>query len=474
MTTLFFAQLRVEESADKKTKAATKARTSVERLPAAATRGSMSPLSAVNLAILGSFACGVAMTNQHTTVFFTVPTAALLTWTLHAHNRLSGTIISKLVAAIFLGMSPYLYLPISASFKPMDSWGDQRTLSGFLIHFFRREYGTFKLGPQDEPNSPGMLARIVKHFELLTYETLYWVPAAAFVGAFVMISQTRKEMRFCMWVLISDFIVYMIIFQSLANLSFDPLMIAVQARFTMQPNIIAIVFASVGMWRVHCWFEDRFIEKWGGVSVFPAVALLLALAQVYANLAANDFHDFWGFYHTAVAVLNAMPPNAILLVNGDLNNNLPKYVQQCEGFRPDVSILSVQLMSWDWFVPIQRQNYPNVVFPGEVYHPFKPNGFSMAQFLAANSNSPLYYYGSWKDGDSSHVGRYERLTYGMVDMVVKTGAANVKNKFEHFKKGLETFPKLSDLGSYQPELYLPGSWERILFNDVFVRLTHYR
>ncbi|CAM9250691.1 unnamed protein product, partial [Heterosigma akashiwo] len=27
----------------------------------------------------------------------------------------------------------------------IDSWGDQRTLEGFLRHFLRQEYGTFQL-----------------------------------------------------------------------------------------------------------------------------------------------------------------------------------------------------------------------------------------------------------------------------------------------------------------------------------------
>lgn len=40
---------------------------------------------------------------------------------------------------ITLGMCPYLYMPIVASFKPRDSWGDQSTIYGFGVHFFRFE-----------------------------------------------------------------------------------------------------------------------------------------------------------------------------------------------------------------------------------------------------------------------------------------------------------------------------------------------
>jgi hypothetical protein len=45
----------------------------------------------------------------------------------------------KLGFSLLAGMSPYLYLPISAHFKGVDSWGDQSTVGPFclcILHFF--------------------------------------------------------------------------------------------------------------------------------------------------------------------------------------------------------------------------------------------------------------------------------------------------------------------------------------------------
>ncbi len=80
---------------------------------------SASSLTAVQVALVGAFACGVAMTNQHTSVFFVAPTAALLTLALLTHGALDGRVVLLLLAAVVAGMSPYLYMPIAAFFKPM-------------------------------------------------------------------------------------------------------------------------------------------------------------------------------------------------------------------------------------------------------------------------------------------------------------------------------------------------------------------
>jgi hypothetical protein len=51
-----------------------------------------------------------------------------------------------LIAAFFLGLLPYLHLPLASGRTPIVSWGDQRTCAGFKWYFIRQNYGTFSLG----------------------------------------------------------------------------------------------------------------------------------------------------------------------------------------------------------------------------------------------------------------------------------------------------------------------------------------
>jgi hypothetical protein len=52
---------------------------------------------------------------------------------------------------------------------PHHNRGDQRTLSGFLHHFLRREYGTFQLAADQDPTKdPGMLSRLIVYTQVYT------------------------------------------------------------------------------------------------------------------------------------------------------------------------------------------------------------------------------------------------------------------------------------------------------------------
>ena len=50
-----------------------------------------------------------------------------------------------------VGLLPYLYLPLSSYLNVARwTWGDQTSISGFLTHLFRSEYGTFDLVSADQ------------------------------------------------------------------------------------------------------------------------------------------------------------------------------------------------------------------------------------------------------------------------------------------------------------------------------------
>ena len=121
-------------------------------------------------------------------------------------------------------------------------------------------------------------------------------------------------------------------------------------------------------------------------------------------------------------VMRHMPEGSLVLLNGDLNNNLFKYAHQCDRTRPDLQFLSLQLMSWDWFVPMQAHHYPNITFPGSRYHPYAQGGFSIRTFLDRNQKrfkDRIFLCGPWKDGDESYKGVYHTLPFAMCDKLIK-------------------------------------------------------
>ena len=125
---------------------------------------STSPLSH---AYYGAFVFGLGLCNQHTLILYEVPLVLYILYTLYI--KYSGKlplILLKLGISFICGMSPYVYLYWSDKYNlRRGSWGDSSTLSGFIKHFRRADYGTFQLfSGNSGKNSEGLIERLGAHF----------------------------------------------------------------------------------------------------------------------------------------------------------------------------------------------------------------------------------------------------------------------------------------------------------------------
>ena len=163
-------------------------------------------------AYVGALLCGLAMTNQHTTVFYVIPTVLFVVYSLHTTRLLSLTSALTLAALLALGMSPYLYLPIRAMSQVVDSWGDQRTVSGFLTHFLRQEYGTFQLAASETSTDPGMLSRLMVYLRVTQEESLHLAPVLAVWGLVGMIKDGRRAVKLAVMTQLYSYLLYVLVF----------------------------------------------------------------------------------------------------------------------------------------------------------------------------------------------------------------------------------------------------------------------
>lgn len=112
----------------------------------------------VMMIIIGAFLCGLSMTNQHTSILLILPVVSYVLYQSTIFRR-PGLLMAS-AAAFLLGMSPYIALPIMAHLYPhAGSWGDVTSFDGFLHHFLRRDYGTYRLFSGDDSGSEGMVVR---------------------------------------------------------------------------------------------------------------------------------------------------------------------------------------------------------------------------------------------------------------------------------------------------------------------------
>ena len=458
-------------------------------------------------AYLGALVCGLAMTNQHTTVFYVLPCVLSVLYSLYSARLVSFTTLVTLGLLLALGMSPYLYLPLRALFQPPDSWGDQRSIAGFLTHFLRQEYGTFQLAATDTSDDPGMWSRLLVYLKVTQEESLHLAPVLAVWGVVCLLRGGSRAVRLSVLVQLCGYVLYVVVFHKLANLDLRPLFLGVQARFWQQANMYVFVWAACGVQQLASMFFSpqpstqphsptasrpiaeadtagsisQSLPWWRhpGSLLVGVLSLLYAGAQVIAHFQRSDHSESIQFIQNGRKILNSFPSRSIVLLNGDLNNNIIKYPQSCEGVRPDVQLLSLQLMTWDWFVPMQRHNYPNVTFPGSRYHVNFADAFTMRHFLDRNTRKhPVFLCGPWKDGDYSNVRTrepptkyYDDYPYGEC-MRLLPAARPPKNLTRFLRSGLDGLIRLDELPPFDTARYASDSWEHVLYTDALQRLVY--
>ena len=99
------------------------------------------------------------------------------------------SLLSQYAFYALLGMSPYLYMPLTQFLHyPAITWGDNTTLEGFLIHFLRAEYGTFQLSDTPASTDAGMIENLtsgLSNYIMYFYRETYGIGPAILVIAVI-------------------------------------------------------------------------------------------------------------------------------------------------------------------------------------------------------------------------------------------------------------------------------------------------
>eukprot|EP01063_Lacrimia_lanifica_P035776 TRINITY_DN6909_c0_g2_i4.p1 TRINITY_DN6909_c0_g2~~TRINITY_DN6909_c0_g2_i4.p1 ORF type:complete len:722 (+),score=199.25 TRINITY_DN6909_c0_g2_i4:69-2234(+) len=434
--------------------------------------------SRLRVVYLGAFLCGLALTNQHTSVLYVVPWAAWVfanEW--RAWVRRPGR-CGALGVAFAVGLLPYVYLPVSAAVNPNpNSWGAVASAQGFADHFFRKDYGTFSLASQhaDYSKTSANWARAWRYYAAdLQDQTLGYLAAAAGVAAVAALYRWtwgggwRGRPVPVDVLLVGTLALYLNFFHYLCNLPIDqPLFYGVQQRFWIQPLAVTALLIGQG-----CVDAARWAAKLVPHMPVRGVVLAVAVAVTYVqcdrhydamdqsgNLAVRDFGRM---------ILDPLPRDSIVLTKGDLMINSARYVQELEGVRPDVRLVDQELMTFPWYVATLKQVYPDITFPGDYYTPGTQGAFGIAQLFKANRKRRFFLAHGFKDGDHTWQGEYSARPYGIIHEVVTQKALNdlSPRSIQRYVKAVEgSIPPPSDIHLPSVAKYAPHTWERVVLND---------
>jgi len=389
-------------------------------------------------AFIGASVVGLGLCNQHTLIFFAAP--CIISVCIYGWPWVFRPLNVLFFGVIFFGsLLPYMqwFSIYHMDPKPRYSWGNYDSWEGFFKHLLRQEYGSFNLaveGAFDHGDPQSFFFQCREYLtDLVLKQSLFIfglaaiaiVPITLFCAIFRRQSASQRHPGII--VLVVTWCFYICVYNGLANLPIShPLFYGVNTRFWLQPNAIAFVLCAVACTKIRNAISHvvlRFMEGVSPVSRDDDALLwclqqtrfrtalahfVVALAAAYA--VAVQLRTNWNFQDyseqhmidiLARTALQSAPPNALLLASGDMQFGPTMYLNLCEGVRPDVLVMSQQLMSYEWYADYDRERrWPGVVFPAR-HHYAGPHGYSMQKFLEANlrPNRPIVLWGGTRPGE---------------------------------------------------------------------------
>jgi hypothetical protein len=327
------------------------------------------PAAPLRTLYLAAFWMGLGLSNHHTLVFYAVPFALLLMMLAGRRLRRART-AATLAGCAAAGFLPYVYLPLAGLRPAAVTWGDPASLAGFLTHFFRREYGTFRLADETVGAAGSLGARLALFLKAVVRSTFFAVIPLGLVAlsALRRAGPVRRFVGF--WLAALAF--YAVVFCALANVRLDdPLHVFMQERFWQQGFVVLAALCGVGLAEIGRLAGAR-VWRW---AAWP-LALALPAALVVVHLPDMRTHGNTLVRDYGEAVLRSVPERGLLLVTGDDLIGSVRYLQQVEGLRPDVRVLPTGLVPLPWFRRVTAATMPEVVLP--------PAPFTFRQFVDAN------------------------------------------------------------------------------------------
>lgn len=327
-----------------------------------------------------SFVFGLSLTHHHV-ILFLVPAIGYFMWrkirspkkTFH-FSHLDDAQCKLFTFYFFLGLLPYLYIPMAARGGAIVNWDRAVDWKGFVHLVTRQDYGSFVASGFYGALPVHRLLQLKAYGQFVLLD-LTWAGVAMAIVGFVFLWKRQKR---SFWLL---FLSLLFIGPGFFFYASFPLMnrfsLGTYERFLLPSYTILAVVMGLG------WGQLVKFGKWG------KLAVLLFLVPLIVG--AVTVWRFWGLPNDQTAdhlgqdILTSLAPHAIVLLSRDTPLFITQYVRYPKGVRPDVTLLHAnRLWSADYPATIARR-YPALVVPES-----ERGKFALALVRANRDMFPVY------------------------------------------------------------------------------------
>ncbi|MBN1593740.1 MAG: DUF2723 domain-containing protein [Candidatus Coatesbacteria bacterium] len=282
--------------------------------------------------ILAAFIGGLGLSSHHTVALILT---ALTAYIIYRSPRtiLNWGLVSSAILFGILGVSVHIYLAIRASCDPALNWGVPDTLSSFISHILRREYGS----PSHTERSLALLfsqlgfylGTLVRQFTPLGF-------GLSIIGLVAAIKRRNRALL----LLAVTFLLCSLFFILYTNFRLIPRDKYLVEVFFIPSFAIAAIFIAFALQFL---FEKaHFLIKAenGRVIAFGALCSIACALPLLANYHPSDKSRHYLTYDYGISILESVPrDDSVVLVDRDMEVFTILFLQDVERICPDIEMI---------------------------------------------------------------------------------------------------------------------------------------
>lgn len=320
---------------------------------------------------------GLSLTHHHVILFFG---PAILYYAFTNRKQLLRNRRGLLLSAVlfFVGVIPYLYIPIAARSDAVINWDRAVDLDSFVRLITRRDYGTFISGGAFSPELPPRLIAVKAYVQFVLLD---FGIAPLLLGALGLWTLWKQRRSVAVIVAVALGVLGPIFFFYASFPLSSRFSLGTYERFLLPTYLLIAILAGVGLTRVFEIVRSRLIK---------GVLVTLLFALIGSSLFTTVWR-FWGIQSDRTAeelgidILSSVPKNAIVLLAFDTPLFTTQYVRYGLNVRPDVRLIHASRLNSPDYQEVLRIRFPELSIPADT-----SGGFA-GKFVEANSDlAPVF------------------------------------------------------------------------------------
>ncbi len=283
-----------------------------------------------------SFVTGLSLTNNEVIIllFPAIFIVFLSNWKI----IFKPATILRCIFLFTLGLTPYVYIPIAASFKPLINTDNAVSVQNFLHLVLRKDYSWGIVTKQ-----PFQLTQLYVYIITLANEV--GIPALVVTAIGVIYLATKKEFTVLL-MLLAGFILtgpFFFIYSRTPLVGYFK--IGQLERFVISSSILLYLILPYGIYLISIIVDKLLIKlahKTSSIKRKSFLPIILLIFFIYpyhlfsSHYSSTDLHNVWIGDNLATDVLMSLPRNTVLLLYDDTTAYNTEYLQLAKNTRRDV------------------------------------------------------------------------------------------------------------------------------------------